>query len=895
MISRARRVFSQELTHTLGRPLFWFLVVLLFLLSWGLSTGRMQIGSGDATVGGMKAWITSEFSVSFVLTMLVALLYSFFLSIAAGLSVIRDDELRIGEILHTTSLKASEYVWGKFLAVLTAFLLALGLNLLFAVFFNHVLPNPQAEEIRGPFELLSYLRPALIFAIPTLIFVAGVTFYLGERWRRPVTVFLFPVAMLLGCGFFLWNWSPTWLDPRINRALMLVDPAGFRWLNETWIKLDRGARFYNTTRIAVDLPFALSRLAFAGLGLLGVTLARQHFERTLRGERVSVRGARKKIEAPFQPSEAPVSRPLSVLAMRTRPAGLVRGTLRVAGTEARSLFSSPALYLFATLILLQTLGNALTAIGPFGTSILLTPGLLAVQTLNPLTLLLCLLLMFYTAESLERDRSTGLSSLAWSAPIPTASILAGKVVANGLVGMAMAGATFIGCAVALLVQGKVLLNPLPFLLVWGLLLVPTILLWAAFVVCVQSVTGQRFATYGVCAAVLTFTLYRQLTDQMNWVGNWMLWSAVRWTDLGPLEMDRKALVLNRILALGLAVFFTAVAVRAFGRRQADAIGTLNRFQGAAAARTILRLAPFAAVPVLAGVFSGSPCSTGSRAATPRKRPGTTGSRTWPPGRTRRSPTLAAVDLDLVLDPENRAFHNRGTYELVNDRDVPLARFALTGGRHWKKVRWTMEGNPYQPDDRSGLYVFTPPSALPLGGRLRVGFEMEGRFPEGITKNGGGMTEFILPSGVVLTSFSPSFVPVIGYDETIGIKDEENDYEPRLYPDDYYLGKTDAFLGLNRSFRTRIKITGPAGFTWNSVGTKVSETVQGDRRTAVWVSDQPVRFFNVVGGRWHERRGKTAPPSTTTPATSTTWTRWPPRSTPRGSGTRGGSTRFPGAS
>jgi ABC-type transport system involved in multi-copper enzyme maturation permease subunit len=853
--SRARRVFFQELAYTLGRPLFWFLVITLFLLSWGLSTGKMQIGSGDATVGGTKAWITSEYSVSFFLTVLVAILYSFFLSIAAGLSVIRDDEMRVGEILHTTSLKVSEYVWGKFLAVLSAFLVALALNLLFSIFFNHVLPNPAAEEIRGPFELLSYLRPALIFALPTLIFVAGATFYLGERWRRPVTVFLFPVAMLLGCGFFLWNWSPTWLDPRINQALMLVDPGGFRWLNETWIKLDRGARFYNTARIAVDLPFALSRMAFAGLGLLGVALARRHFERTLRGERVSGRSSRKKIEAPLLPSEAPVSRPLSVLAMRTRPAGLVRGTLRVAGTEARSLFSAPALYLFATLILLQTLGNALTAVGPFGTSILLTPGLLAVQTLNPLTLLLCLLLMFYTAESLERDLSTGLSPLAWSAPVPTASILAGKVVANGLVGVAMAGATFIGCAIALLVQGKVPLNPIPFLLVWGSLLVPTIVLWAAFVVCVQAVTGQRFVTYGVCAAVLTFTLYRQLTGQMSWVGNWMVWSAVRWTDLGPLEMDRKALVLNRILALGLAVFFTAVAVRAFGRRQADAIGTLNRLQGAAAARTLLRLAPYAAVPVLAGVLLWLAVLDGFQGGHTEKKAQDYWKQNLATWKDAPEPTLAAVDLDLVLDPENRAFHNRGTFVLVNDRDAPLARFALTGGRHWKKVRWTMEGKPYQPADRSNLYVFTPPSTLAPGGRLRIGFEMEGRFPEGISKNGGGMMEFILPSGVVLTSFSPSFVPVIGYDETIGIKEGENDYEPRLYPDDYYLGKTDAFFGLNRSFRTRIKITGPAGFTWNSVGTKVSETVQGGRRTAVWVSDRPVRFFNVVGGHWHERRGK----------------------------------------
>jgi aminopeptidase N len=39
-----------------------------------------------------------------------------------------------------------------------------------------------------------------------------------------------------------------------------------------------------------------------------------------------------------------------------------------------------------------------------------------------------------------------------------------------------------------------------------------------------------------------------------------------------------------------------------------------------------------------------------------------------------------------------------------------------------------------------------------------------------------------------------------------------------------------------------------------VGTRVSDTVKDGLRTSVWESDHPVRFFNVVGGRWKEKRG-----------------------------------------
>ncbi len=73
-----------------------------------------------------------------------------------------------------------------------------------------------------------YVRPALAFGLPAIVFVAGFSLMVGERTRRPILVFVLPLALFLFCVFFLWEWAPSWLDPRINRLLMLVDPTGFR-------------------------------------------------------------------------------------------------------------------------------------------------------------------------------------------------------------------------------------------------------------------------------------------------------------------------------------------------------------------------------------------------------------------------------------------------------------------------------------------------------------------------------------------------------------------------------------------------------------------------------------------------------------------------------------------
>ncbi|HSS77931.1 MAG TPA: M1 family aminopeptidase [Thermoanaerobaculia bacterium] len=855
-LSRCRTVFGLELAHTLKRPLFWFLVGILVPTTWLMSKGGLTISSGDASVGGTKTWITSEFNFAFLLVILVSILYSFFGSIASGMAVISDDEARVGEILHSTPLRPGEYVWGKFLAIVSGFVAALGIHLLLAMFFNHLVPTAQAAEIRGPFHLVNYVRPALILALPALVFYLGVAFYLGERWRKPIAVFLFPTAMLLFGEFFLWEWSPTWLEPRLNQALMLIDPAGFRWLNETWLKADRGAAFYNQAPISLDLPFVLSRLAFLGLGLLGVFLAQRHMATHLQGEPVPASGWRRRSrEAGEAANGAVLSAPrtLAELGARSGDVGLFRGLGLVASTELKNLLASPGLYLFGALILLMTLGTSLVKLGPFQTEILLTPGITAVGSFNTLTLLLCLLLMFYTVESLERERTSGLSPISFSTPTRTDSLLAGKALANSLVGVVLIAATFLGCAIAIRIQGKVGLALGPYLIVWGGLLVPTLVVWTCFIVAVQAAGGRRYPTYGVGLGVIALTFYLQLKGHMSWVWNWWIWGTLQWSDLGLFEMNRKALLLNRLLVLSVAVLLVAVAMRAYSRRQADAIGRFHRLQPALFWRSASRLVPFVLVPLVLATILTVAVQDGFQGGVAEKKAHDYWKQNLATWKDAPRPGITGVELELQLDPNRRWLHSRGSYDLVNDHDQDLERFALTGGFHWEKVRWTLDGKPYKPEDRTHLYVITPPAPLKKGEHLRLGFDFEGTFPHGSTKNGGGEMEFILPSGVVLSSFSPSFVPVVGYMPEIGKKDE-TDYESKVYPDDFYKGITEIAFGASRGFTARVAITGPAGYTYNSVGVKESDTVSGRQRRVVWKSDYPVRAFNVVAGRWNVRPG-----------------------------------------
>ena len=325
----------------------------------------------------------------------------------------------------------------------------------------------------------------------------------------------------------------------------------------------------------------------------------------------------------------------------------------------------------------------------------------------------CLLLLLYTVESLERERidAAGGDQLTPPRSAPARSFWARPrrwprsglaiVLAAGLAGL-----------IAILIQGRVPFELRPIVLVWGLLLFPTFLVWTCFVIAVQTITRNRYTTYAVGLAVLAFTGYRLLTDEINWVGNWPLWDAVRWSDISVLELDRRALVLSRVLAVGLAVFFLALTVRFFRRREADPTRIIHRLRPQALARHRAAAGPLGARPARRRHLAGARGGLGARGRRrPRNRPRITGARTWRRIATRSVPDITHVDLDLELFPGAGRLPRLGDLRPgqrlrpAASRDPPDRR-ASTGKT--SPGRSTTSHTP-RPTARR-LYVFTPAQA-----------------------------------------------------------------------------------------------------------------------------------------------------------------------------------------
>ncbi|HXS82778.1 MAG TPA: ABC transporter permease subunit [Methylomirabilota bacterium] len=863
--ARLWEIFKQEIQFHSRRPLLWVQIVILGFLTYGISTGHATVSSGDARVGGHKAFINSEFAISQLLIFMSCLIYVFFASVAAGMSMIRDDEAKVGELLHSTPLKPGEYVWGKFLAVFTMFVATLAVHLGLMMLFNHVLPHGENADYVGPFHLASYLRPALVFALPSLMLFCGACFGIGGLTRKPVLVFFLPIAVLMVGVFFLWEWSPVWLSWGWNRVLQFADLTGLRWLKEVWLDVDKGVEWYNVHPVGLDALVIVQRLLCVALGLGAVWLLQQRFAATLRGASAARgrsaadvpsaipagarRDGRKPAAAP-QPAAAGAVATLATLDMRSGVPGFLNGVLEVARAELHGFLRHPGLYLFVPLILLQTLANEYQ-VGAFDTRLLYTSGLYAVGMMNTLTLLVCMIILFYTTESLQRERSTGFAAIAYASPLRTTALLAGKALANTVLGVSIVLACVIGSLAMLAVQGHVPLDPLPFALVWGLLLVPTFLLFTAFVSAVQAVTSNRYLTYTVGLGTMILSGWAQARGHMNWVWNWDLWSVVRWTDIAPFQYDALPLLLNRVMWLGVAVLLTVVAVRLFERRERDATRLVHALRPTSLLYALGSLAPFLVVPLVACAWLGVIVQGGYQGGTAKKQQKDYWAKNVETWRDAPTPELAGVDMALDLDPAKQALTVQGYYDVVNHTEKPMERFAVSVNPAWKDLRWTLDGESLKTENRASLHVVNLKEALAPDEKVRLGFAYEGHQPQGASKNGGSQMEFILPSSIVLTALrNPTMAPQLGYNPEVGIEENKNKSDPREWPEHWYEGKNPAGIAMAGSwFPCHLKVTVPSSMQVNATGEKVADVVRNGRRTTEWRTDQPVRIFNVIAGNW----------------------------------------------
>ncbi len=179
---RLFEVFRQEFLHSLRRPLFWVLLADPRLSSpTGSPRAMPRSARGTARWAAPRRGSPRSSRSSQLVAMLVGIIYAFFVAVAAGMTVIRDDELKVGELLHATPLTPAEYVWGKYAATLASFLRrARGERGAHGAVQPRSAPRRERRDHRPVRAGRTTCVPVLLFALPrSLLRWRGTSFALG--------------------------------------------------------------------------------------------------------------------------------------------------------------------------------------------------------------------------------------------------------------------------------------------------------------------------------------------------------------------------------------------------------------------------------------------------------------------------------------------------------------------------------------------------------------------------------------------------------------------------------------------------------------------------------------------------------------------------------------------
>lgn len=844
------------------KPLPIIFILILGFMIYGITAGGVTIGvGGGGDIGGKKSWLNSETSLALQDLIFLGLMLPFFAAVQCGLVLANDSDRKLDKVLLSTPLTAGEYAWGRFLGAMVPLLVVLALYMLLQILFTQFYPR-EKTDLLGPYALAHYLRPLLLYTLPLLLFTAGTAILLGTLTGQAVLVFVVPTVLVIGGALFVWNFTPAWMPSWIDILLQWTDPAGVRWFVNAFMKEPRGADFLNAATTVPDVPMLLSRLALALLGIACVPLSAWIVHRRVRGSSPAVSlQAIPTSDLSGVSAEEWTSRPLPATSQKTP--GFLAITRTVLGLELRSLIRSPGIWIFGPLIVLQVITMGLFRMGPFETFVLATPGSLAGNSFNTLTLLLVLVILYYSVESLIREHRYGLAPMVHSSPAPTAALLTGKVLANGALAILIALGAFLGAFIVLAWQFFTTgiwfgLQPGVFMLIWGLLLAPTLIIWSAFVMVIFSLTLNRYATFGICLAALIGTGLATQWGYTNWASKWHLWSGIRWSELDRLGYAWPEIVSNRLLVLAVSVVLVALALRLYPRRTSDARGVVDRFFPARLIRAslpilLLGVPAIAVATTLLVAMRRGP--EGGPAVNLAKDYWKQNTATW---KDAPFPSLDKVKAKVDLFPQSRSFHIQGEYLLRNRSANTMDAMALTIRPHLKVSSWTVDGAPMKPvktfelgprpslENRSGLLVIRPAKPVPPDGTCAVTFELDGALPDGWSKNQTGAGQFVLPSGIVLTSFDGSFLPLVGFLDGAGLEDKDKP-EAREYPDDLYKKRVDPEFGPAWGTDVEMTISAPEDWTVNGIGEAGPPTVDQGRKTITWKTTEQVRFFNIVGG------------------------------------------------
>ncbi len=418
-------IFRFELYYHSRQPLIYVVTLIFFLLAFLATT------SPNVTLGGGTESLNLNAPFTIIQSLAAMSLLCLFSSVAYSASpVIRDFEYGTAELFFSTRVSKFSYLYGRLGASLIfSFIIFLGA--LMGVMLGEFMPWLDPQRI-GEFKLEPYIYASLVFALPNIVIMSSIFFCLATITRRVMSAYLGAVALLM--LFFV---VTAFTDPDTIALTSKLDPFGIVAMQEI-------TRYWTVFEKNEAVPLLAGNLLLERLIWLAIScffLATAYWKSTFTLEGATSRSKRKQmnsnqnIEATSSNASYPAPRRLSPVFGLSTLWQQYRSQTRL---EISNIFGSVAFKVLLVFGLFNVVGGAMGSLGDFyGTSVYPTTGFMLDMINGAYSLALVIVLIYYSAELLVRERETRVAEIIDALPYPNWVMIASKLTGLILVMISM--------------------------------------------------------------------------------------------------------------------------------------------------------------------------------------------------------------------------------------------------------------------------------------------------------------------------------------------------------------------------------------------------------------------------------------------------------------------------
>ncbi len=832
-----------ELRYHLKSRLFLFGSLSFFLLSFlGVASPNVQFGVlGGANYNSPFALTQSQVVMAMIGVLVGA---AFFISAA-----LRDTEDRMAEIVYSTRITKSAYVAGRFIG---AFFATYGIFLVSCVGFWLASYMPWLDpELIGPNRFSRYAYVAVVLGLPALLANSVIVYSLAVLTRDQRIAYAGIVGLLV-----TYQVASGLLGEFDHRtAAALVDPSGLAALGEAmqyWTVFER-----NTEVVPLEGNLLLNRIVWLGIAFLLLAFTVWRFDFVL-----SRKKAGRKKTAPVPEVEAvPAHAEFEHTAVTFTASTGWQQFLARTRFEVKSVVKGVFFWVLVAFAAALMIGNFFALSQIYGTTVYpVTRALLQIMS-GTVTLSLMIIMVFYGAELVWRDREARIQEILGASPAPSWAFVLAKMVAALLVVIVFLFVTTLVAVLFQLFSGYTRIEPGLYLLSYFYDYALIFYFAVVLSVVVQIISPNKYV--GMLIMVLYILALLSLPGA-GWEDPLYIYGATSSTPYSDMN-GYDGLLWN---ASWYVLYWTAFAVMIcvlgytlWNRGPLEKLRTRIRGMGANFGRPAKLISGTAAIvfaATLAWIFYNTHILNEYVTSDDLRAYTADYERAYVHLKGQPIPKFTDVAIEVDLYPETNAFEARGNYLFENKTDTVINELHAGFGFNTTVDEVSIEGATLvERDDTFKVYRFELDPPLEPGERRGMTFEIS-RHPQGF-KHGNVIPNLLAGGGVFGNGTfvnSTALAPYLGFNEGAILTNRNDRWREGLEPvnrmpdldDESYW--TVGFLPDSDWVTFKATVTTAADQVAIAPGYLIDESTDGDRRRFVYEMDAPMQnFFAVLSARY----------------------------------------------